>query len=1415
MKRLLSLFLTLALCAGMFALPNALAYSGTDDPSHVHHWVVDEEIPASCTTPGVRFRHCTECGKWEEVTIPALGHWYSDEWYRTKEPTCTTAGREYTYCVRVYQGRMCGHEKIRDIPPLGHDWGPWQVIKVPTAEEDGYEERVCQRCGITEQRPLKLEDYELPEYELTLTADLKDAQSYYMVDDTVYYTATVTNTGKNTLYFEWFYYYDPYYNNGAFANQGDKLLKLEPGESYTSTEHSKKITQEIMDDFAPVYKQRMQALAFKTSEIDYDNAVTSNEEIVSAILGEYDGAYLYVSKEEISTPENGAYPLDSLVTYLITVSNMTDQTWYDVDIFDMPYNSEGALEHIANFPVLEPHKAVSAYYQHQIDELDIENGEYVNGARASATYTPNPEEEEGDRGFIDAEPVTVYTGEGDIGDMELWIEKTEISEPANGVSYAENEVITYEVQVWNLQSWPYYQVKVYDAPDKDDPEKLELLGETEELEPHGTRKYTYTHTVTAEDCANGYVYNDSAVEWLEEKDDEEFQFMNGVPVVSPCGEPKVWLRKHITSSPANGYYYAEGEEICYKIEWGANIELADAELNDSMQGNGFAVYDSSEGSLKGLHELEYTYTVQPEDKYLEWVVNYVELCAIDTEGNEWYKDASAGARVAMPGEGGLVLEKTEISVPANGVYYVEGEQIVYQIRVYNPGDVTVTDAEIRDPLLGDCDDGIVAKIPELKPQEELFFLYSYYVTEADVANALVDNQASATYKDGNGNTGYTSSNVVIVPTSGTPAETPLTLVTLIKTVKNTPANGMFFVENEEVVYEIFFVNDSDFDVTELRIYDEDQLIGSFDVVPACSSTPIIEFTHTVTAKEAEDGWAENAACGFYLAGDSDEPAELWSDVVYVPTGKEPDSEEKPLLTVTKTVINPPANGSFYVPGEQIHYLIVATNQTDKTIEGDLYDKVNFASNAITDSMTLAPHKSYPAVFSYTVKDTDPDWTSIIMNQADSYYRFVGSGNKLEYAASDMVVSWIGQGVPIPPNINVFMTKIISDLPENGSYYVEGEEVEFDLIITNFTGFKIGKLEVYDILLDTPGCLLTTVTDVSENPLVLHLTYKISASDAAMPFITNIGWANVYFEGVGGYGITSNEVEVPTGSKPQPPVRHFGRSCEITLLSESDEGASYGCKYCTEHAAVQDRVASLIAEAETEEQKLEALRAGVQIWKDNLASVYERLINASDDAVAEALQNDRTMTEADFNAYTNALSALTHDEAVILEKQMELLRGRTCELCYTAGTAPEARKDSMLADVNEYKSAAGAQCAVYYDEAADHFVRYETVCAAHMPISRMAGKLVAVSDADNRLTALDKARAYWLKGIAGVYDTLENEAEGLTERYALQLGYRMFDTLLDCRRALYDAYYPDAPELGAELVCSLARGRLADLCETGE
>lgn len=59
------------------------------------------------------------------------------------EPTCTEGGTAIYYCSVP----DCNNSEVRDVPPLGHDWGKWHTDKNATCTQKGKRHRTCNRCG--------------------------------------------------------------------------------------------------------------------------------------------------------------------------------------------------------------------------------------------------------------------------------------------------------------------------------------------------------------------------------------------------------------------------------------------------------------------------------------------------------------------------------------------------------------------------------------------------------------------------------------------------------------------------------------------------------------------------------------------------------------------------------------------------------------------------------------------------------------------------------------------------------------------------------------------------------------------------------------------------------------------------------------------------------------------------------------------------------------------------------------------------------------------------------------------------------------------------------------------------------------------------------------------------------------------
>jgi len=126
---------------------SALAY---DTEHHWGPWIVDR-APTD-VREGLEHRTCDKFPAHphsESRAIPKLNHHVYKTTYQ--KPTCTSPGEKIQTCV------YCGHRAVtKTAPPLGHDWGPWIVVKKATTASDGLKERTCKRCHEVEKASIPM-----------------------------------------------------------------------------------------------------------------------------------------------------------------------------------------------------------------------------------------------------------------------------------------------------------------------------------------------------------------------------------------------------------------------------------------------------------------------------------------------------------------------------------------------------------------------------------------------------------------------------------------------------------------------------------------------------------------------------------------------------------------------------------------------------------------------------------------------------------------------------------------------------------------------------------------------------------------------------------------------------------------------------------------------------------------------------------------------------------------------------------------------------------------------------------------------------------------------------------------------------------------------------------------------------------
>ena len=254
---------------------------------------------------------------------------------------------------------------------------------------------------------------------------------------------------------------------------------------------------------------------------------------------------------------------------------------------------------------------------------------------------------------------------------------------------------------------------------------------------------------------------------------------------------RVTVEKSITSTPANGEYYEQGETISFliKVVIPEGKTITDLEVTDPLKGsNEDATLDRLPTATSADNtEYVFNYVVTAEDVERGYVENSACAYFFDPEGDAWVEEWSetVGAPTGLSGSERGTLTKKVINTPANGEYFTVGESIMYEIHFTNHCDYFVSDIAIKDPLLSGGKDEALDVIGVLWGGG---IHRQYVVTEEDAAAGVVTNTATAEWTDPEtGEAQFITSNTVVTPVGfGENGDG----IVLTKSVVNMPENGI-------------------------------------------------------------------------------------------------------------------------------------------------------------------------------------------------------------------------------------------------------------------------------------------------------------------------------------------------------------------------------------------------------------------------------------------------------------------------------------------------------------------------------------------------------------------------------------------------------------------------------------------------
>ena len=1451
-------------------------------PALGHDWsewyVIKEPKPGE---PGFEERKCGRCGITQQrpcyvdgdkpavdveivktvVSEPA-GDFYAKDEVITFEITVTNNGDEAIYNVHVFERPGDTDETTYEVGSVaeldGHSSTPPFVVNYTVSEfdvnegmytngaavmwDDHPDEELYPYSHYLQADPVTVilrEDIS-DIYQLILSAQLKNPQSSYSEGERAYFDVSITNNSD-----EEFCLNDSWYRTPS----GDQIcdwyiLKLQPGETQ-SYEAFYDLLEKDIDLSTDDIRLEFQCNGWPTRLALGDEEsplVYSNIDVVLVPLGgeeeDIGDMELVVEKTIKGVSEDEEYPSyteGDEITFVVSVGNCQAYPLYDVVISDE--DSAGNSVILGSYEVFEGGAHVEYEYTHTVTLVDCEAGIYENTV-IGTWYSNETDRDSGeDKNLID-DTVSVETWH-EPSDMELCITKTEISAPLNGSYYTESETLICEIDVWNSQGYTLYNVTV---DDRDKEGILPLY--FGDFAPHQKMVFTVSHPIDSVDRQNGYYENTAYGRWTEEADPDSEIFEVSAGVTVSCAAPSgIGVEKHELSVPANGLYYVEGETVYYSVTITNNTRLYLHKLTllDELLPEGTVFDELKEPLAPGESvTVNYSYTVTAQDVLIGSVFNVAIVNADGRVSKAAYskimqKLKGSSAEVTVPtGQSdddetirGVTLTKELVGIPENGLYYKVGEPINYRVTIENTLPYTVEKVHLTDPLLGSGDQCVLEADLDLTAGVIRVYTVTYIPTQADADCGVVSNWAECSYYDPmTEENGSVTSNTVVVAVD---EKRPVSNVSLSKYVISVPGNGLYYEEGETIRYRLILTNESDRELYSVAVYDPlyDDGKGTTPVWQASVLSPYETaeaiFDYTVTHEDVENLTdIINQAHAEYYPDPDGEVRTAVSNTVITPIGKLiPPDPELPYIdmNVTKTAVNPPANGQWYMEGEQVVFMITFSNTGDVPLYlVDYIDEVINAASSYSFTVDLAdqevaPHTTVSFSYPYTVTKEDAEG-GFVRNEVEffAWTEIEPFGRLVFYPWSHVTVE-TGPGDPEILEYPVAYKFEVST-PANGICYTEDEQIEYDIVLYNATGRTFKNVESYDILLtDVPGYWLNYHESLGSAPITEHVAYIVKNSDVVFGDVYNIAWFTMVDEDGSIITVNSNEVIVETGDTLPPPSHGGKASCEYVLSAEGEGAATYKNDYCFEHASLQKRVNEMLLAADTPDDLERAWRKTAELWLKSLNALYTREIDASEGETKTALENDLSMLNAYLSAYRARLEAEGASSIEIDKALAAITRDFTCEMCYSFGHAPEARKDLSGLAAFEQQRQNALRCEVRFEaNGSSFYTKHLNVCDSHVTIVKAQDRALQIAGEDAGLLAIarDRADALWQNALDGEFSQASDKADALLKHQLLK-EQAAFNAFVRTRAQVYALLYPDDEAAVKELIAALKCQKLLDIC----
>ena len=757
------------------------------------------------------------------------------------------------------------------------------------------------------------------------------------------------------------------------------------------------------------------------------------------------------------------------------------------------------------------------------------------------------------------------------------------------------------------------------------------------------------------------------------------------------------------------------------------------------------------------------------------------------------------------------LQLTAKRISPKKEYYVIGDEITYEWTLKNASTKKNTAKSIKIyHYTGDKPDKktdeVIETPADLKPGESVSGIYTYKVTSSDVVHGKFRNgfiaraNLGGAVRDSNwalfvhagsagggGNSGWTP-----------PEEEALTI---IKTVDNYPDNGFYYVKGETVRWKISIKNKSAGTVDDVIVTDE--LLGSGwkktvgTMAPA--ETKVFYGEYKVQGKDITPGEVENTAVVSYTA---DGKTKMSKDSEKAQTGMKWDG-----VHIYKTCTNTPKNGLFFVPGETVHFEIKVFNPTTKMTFKDLriYDLMYSTTHPYRKLPQLVPYQTVIYTFKTTVTELQAK-NHKLTNIVKVTYKDPKKKGRLSESNECTVPCGFED------EKGLLITKKVISTPANGNHYVEGEEIRYEIVVTNNTVKDILTMDLRDSLADMDINGYRTIqageTLAAGDTYTIHFSYVVTAADVENTKVTNI--ASVWWSVKAGefFETYSEPVVVPTTEvmlDKKPKMKPLeGEACVPTLTAMGEDVAQRDLTECEEHTETAKEAGQMIDTGN--------YTGAAALWDGEIREMYTEWEGSSEGEARRIAENEHAAYDHQAEALDASLALVCSPEeaqAIAAEERME----KCIEMCYELHAAPEDRPDSIQGKHKEApKGKNDILCSRAVSYAAAGPVHLEDDrCESHATTAQLTQVLLeSAEDDEDRTNVWLRTQSNWLMELDAMYDLWYLSAPA-DQKPVIAADRISFGKLIDARREALAIMYPDDPATAAEVLANMIMHRTEMIC----